>query len=523
MPDEKESLRDKVRGRKDRQLATNAARNIANEVKTWRNDWQEAADRWPWELLQNARDTAVSNKRMLKASFSLSGNRFIFAHDGGPFSFDDITALILGGSAKIYDSSALTGRFGTGFLVTHAISAKVSISGQSEDSSSFRVDFDRRGSQPEIEANIRCSEEQLDHTPNDLSVIAQFEYEELDAQGREVVKRGMDALDSLLPYVLCFNSAIAEVSIALPETSLTWVSERSNGNINSKVSVMRVRRIQGQQSQSFLVYEGREIDNSRFAALFREGSDGIVFAPPSPESLRIYKEFPLLRSAGVGLPVSWNASFDVDETRSVDFLGKDSGSKAHTLSEPEVGDTNQQLARSAISELADFLEYVGSLDCPNSYLAFQISLPTEQRLANSQFWKTGLASVAEMLKSRPLVKASKTEALIAPRNCYFISPMLSRANPGLRVNPIGFWSLVNRFTFLNLPVETISSDWTTIVDGWKSLGVSGITVWTVDDLTQRVRASKSVRDLAQDIGTDDVGAVGWIAEFWNWSLHYAKT
>src|SRR5689334_5121607 len=145
MSDEKESLREKVRARKDRQLATNAARNIANEVKTWRNAWQEAGDRWPWELLQNARDTAVSNKRVLKAGFLFKEDRFVFTHDGGPFNFDDITALILGGSARIYDSSALTGRFGTGFLVTHAISAKVSISGQSEDGSSFRVDFDRRG------------------------------------------------------------------------------------------------------------------------------------------------------------------------------------------------------------------------------------------------------------------------------------------------------------------------------------------------------------------------------------------
>src|SRR5690348_6652981 len=151
MSDEKESLREKVRARKDRQLATNAARNITNEVKRWSNAWQEAGDRWPWELLQNARDTAVSNKRTLKASFSFEGAHLIFTHDGGPFSFDDITALILGGSAKIYDSSALTGRFGTGFLVTHAISPRVSISGQSEGGSFFQMDFDRRGNQADIE------------------------------------------------------------------------------------------------------------------------------------------------------------------------------------------------------------------------------------------------------------------------------------------------------------------------------------------------------------------------------------
>jgi hypothetical protein len=41
---------------------------------------------------------------------------------------------------------------------------------------------------------------------------------------------------------------------------------------------------------------------------------------------------------------------------------------------------------------------------------------------------------------------------------------------------------------------------------------TGITVCTVEDLIKNARASKSVSEVAQDLGTDYSGAVGWIAE-----------
>ena len=41
---------------------------------------------------------------------------FIFEHDGAPFSLQELSALLSGGSSKEFESEETTGRFGTGFL-----------------------------------------------------------------------------------------------------------------------------------------------------------------------------------------------------------------------------------------------------------------------------------------------------------------------------------------------------------------------------------------------------------------------
>ncbi|HEY4846231.1 MAG TPA: hypothetical protein VIH87_00135, partial [Methylocella sp.] len=80
-----------------------------------------AAKRWPFELLQNAHDPGPrAGSKFVDVNFNAAGAAFIFQHNGRPFTGDDLAALLSGGSNKEYDDSAdTTGRYGTGFLVTH--------------------------------------------------------------------------------------------------------------------------------------------------------------------------------------------------------------------------------------------------------------------------------------------------------------------------------------------------------------------------------------------------------------------
>lgn len=103
--------------------------------------------RWPWELIQNAKDTVLkrtADQRKVNVVFKYfqdeSGRNVLrFKHDGDQFTDKAITGLIWKFSAEKRDEQITedglrrdkqsTGRFGTGFMTTHALSFVVDIVG----------------------------------------------------------------------------------------------------------------------------------------------------------------------------------------------------------------------------------------------------------------------------------------------------------------------------------------------------------------------------------------------------------
>ena len=104
--------------------------------------------RWPWELVQNAKDTVVKRAKkedrfvdvVIKYYHDSEGKKKLdFEHNGDQFTDKAITGLIWKFSAEkrneqftedgISRDKQSTGRFGTGFMTTHALSFTVDISG----------------------------------------------------------------------------------------------------------------------------------------------------------------------------------------------------------------------------------------------------------------------------------------------------------------------------------------------------------------------------------------------------------
>jgi len=124
----------KVKQKFQQQLYKNYARHIQAKIRDARSSPEDAGSRWPFELLQNAHDAGLRpGKNCIEVSIGWTpdGNshRLFFEHDGAPFSVDDITALQSGGSNKDFESEITTGRFGTGFLVTHVLSPRTRVMG----------------------------------------------------------------------------------------------------------------------------------------------------------------------------------------------------------------------------------------------------------------------------------------------------------------------------------------------------------------------------------------------------------
>ncbi len=103
-------------------------------------------NRWPWELVQNAKDTVVHrplDARYVDVKFRYfwgedGQKKLQFEHNGNQFTDKAITGLIWKFSAEKRDETTedglsrdkqSTGRFGTGFMTTHALSLTVDVSG----------------------------------------------------------------------------------------------------------------------------------------------------------------------------------------------------------------------------------------------------------------------------------------------------------------------------------------------------------------------------------------------------------
>ena len=108
---------------RENQLVRKDARQIRAHVDQARgDDTPGPSERWPFELTQNAHDPGARDGRdCVDICLSFDGRTVVYEHDGQPFTMDDLAALLSGGSSKDYESTETTGRFGTGFLVTHVL------------------------------------------------------------------------------------------------------------------------------------------------------------------------------------------------------------------------------------------------------------------------------------------------------------------------------------------------------------------------------------------------------------------
>ncbi len=99
-------------------------------VNQARSDTHGAGARWPFELTQNAHDPGFRDGQLgVNIALAFDGHMLLYEHDGRAFTMPDLAALLSGGSSKDFESAETTGRFGTGFLVTHVLSPRIGFTG----------------------------------------------------------------------------------------------------------------------------------------------------------------------------------------------------------------------------------------------------------------------------------------------------------------------------------------------------------------------------------------------------------
>ena len=469
------------------QLEKSEARHIITRVYEARNAPHVAGLRWPFELLQNALDAGPREGRdSVAISLQEEPGRIIFEHDGAPFSMDELAALLSGGSSKEFKSDETTGRFGTGFLVTHVLAERTSLRGLlsvDHGFEQFRLTLDRSGDEAAILENIeQCNDaiENAEFLPNPDGVpSARFEYP-IEGDGNFGI--GLQAFRTALPYLYGTRPRLGTVELLYRDGSIeSWSCGKPTiEELEDGIVVERLIQVRGVDTQrTYRINRFSVSDDSPAAALVltEQTDSGWTIVIPRDAEPRVYRQYPL-RASGF-LPVEFiiDGRFDPDPERSKVLMN----SRA------------KEAFSSAFNAAVTAARYSFSKAWGNRHLLARVSAPVSGFESDDteelDYWNSALRDFAERLARLPIIETTiGSLPATAEEGSYadFILPRLLGASSADETSVDRMWQLLSETTVLYPPLEEIAFDWSEIARGWRTLGLEPNQI-TIERLGDYVR------------------------------------
>lgn len=487
----------------------NEARRIRSRVTEARRNPHPASVRWPFELLQNALDAGPRDGRStITVCLRQQGSRVIFEHDGAPFTSIELAALLSGGSSKEFESDVTTGRFGTGFLVTHVLAERTRLKALLEvhkDYEQFDLVLDRGGDEDAILGNIQsCSASIRAATPVptlDGLPSASFEYLLTDD---DTLTLGIEALKQALPYLYVTRPSLGRVELEIGDnTTEVWTAGEmhlepfEDGQVEQRC--VRVER-NGVASADLRIYRFTiEAGTAGALVLVEQAQDNWNIRLPHPQAPRVYREYPLRGSGFLPIAFILDAKFEPDQERSRLLMG----------------DEDKRLVQEALAAAALGVRYAFSRKWTNSHLLANASDPgtafDPSDASERQWWVKQLAAFAGRLATLPIVECSGGFLpSIDPEGTRadFIIPRLLPDAGDDETSIDRMWSLMNAATDLYPPLRELALDWSGIATGWDGLGLQ-LDRCSVKGLADYVRADAQRLDELHLVGDK----TEWVARF----------
>lgn len=219
--------------------------------------------RWPWELVQNAKDTVVKRQNpedrfvdiIIKYYTDSNGEKKLyFEHNGDQFTNKAITGLIWKFSAEKRNEQTTedgltrdkqsTGRFGTGFMTTHALSLTVDVSGSlfHDDPEVMRnvsVDFTLHREGPDdmaykngVDLTERELDENMDNRPIPPGEIlpTRFTYHLNREASEKAAKMGIDNVRANAAQTMLFCPSVRSIKVIDDVNNVTFIIKRKNSD-----------------------------------------------------------------------------------------------------------------------------------------------------------------------------------------------------------------------------------------------------------------------------------------------------
>ena len=499
----------------DRESARrNDARRILRSVGLALDSLGASGVRWPFELIQNAHDFgAWDGEDLVEIEFCYEAQKLIVSHNGRIFSIPELKALLSGGSSKEFDGIGTTGRFGTGFLVTHAISTQVDVDGilQTADGQFeiFRIELNRPPHEAQILDNIKLTDQAFAAARPANGILdiptALFNYQHANP---DVVLAGLDRLEHTAPYLFATCEDLGEIRIRRPERTIVFRRDSLNR--------MESKYIDGFLLNKAIVAASDGAGTSRFAAmsilgkamdtegagnetdtpagllmvlkLSDGGEDCIVL--PEPGFPRIFVQFPISETGALPFNTIFESKFNPKPER--DGITMNPQDRA--------------LLSAALSALPSMVEFAVRSGWTNAHKLALIDVPTQALgseaagIEELDWWREVIGEAARTVASKSIVS---TYSGYLPAICddgesvSFLVPAAD-VTEQLSVDYESLYDLARRVIDVHLPNRTVARDWETIASRWSDIGLP-VSRMGLRELVDWVRtSSRTVSDLRID-------------------------
>ncbi len=492
------------------QLDRNEARRMWAPINQARGDTHGAGARWPFELTQNAHDPGARlglNGVNIRVLFD--GRTVVYEHDGKPFTMQDLAALLSGGSSKEIDSTETTGRFGTGFLVTHVLSLQIDFVGVLEAENGFEevsIHLDRSGDENRIFANTTECYQAIAEAPKlaglDDRATARFEF---NTDNPDAASIGIATFGKTAPYLYGTCEHLGSLSL------------RGTGQANSnfKPEAATERWIDGVhvRERLFTVYADdagsrtfkavrlrrQAVSLSSLVVLTERLDDGWRLCVPSDDLPKIFCRFPIRGSDFLPMNAIVDGRFDLRQERDRVLMKEEDKTQI-----TEALKLLPALVQLAINERWADAHKLARLGMPERAFGERLEQPLRD------WWRDNLSGVAKELAEMPIIQTS-AGMLKAVGPTPIASVVMAQFEVGPRQDEIDFariWQVASQLHDLHPPILEIASDWSAIASQWTELGVK----------VQRL-ALREIAERAQHGSTklDDlkvtVGAMDWLSRF----------
>ena len=480
------------------QTTQNDARRILQRVDAAQQNPTRAGARWPFELIQNAHDAGPRDgDDRVEIDFVLGEDSLVVSHTGKPFVAQELAALLSGGSSKEFDSEETTGRFGTGFLVTHAVSTRVDVDGvlaTKQGAEVFHIELVRDGNEDSIIENIEQANESLEDAEPALEVwfssksTASFVYHNPNS---DVVHWGLDRLEQTLPYLYATCSKLGQVRIErFGETVCYEPESQQQSDIGGFVldeTQVNISTTDGSRSVT-AVRLGNEGGNSALLTVLKHcGVDELQVSVPSQGFARLFLKFPVAGTDFLPLNVVVDGDFAISQER--DGIA--------------MNDADKTAISEALSALPLLIQHAVESGWRDAHKLAGLAAPSRPLSGQAEsgelkWWKDVVLQTATRTASKPLVLTDMgLLPALADGDRQFVSfpvPAIS-ASASECIDYGTYWAVVGDVTEINLPKIEVAESWGEIARQWDQTGVP-IDRLGLRELTERLKEKgESVSDL----------------------------
>ncbi len=299
------------------------AKRILEKIEGIPSDIEKLQRRWFWELLQNASDYNDEVEVVLE----FHKKKIVFKHNGKPFSPNDAENLIAPDSGKDEEDDSkkdTIGQFGTGFISTHVLSARIELTGvmkfeESNQHCSFRICLDRTGftdkeklkkSIIESSKGLSDSLESIDFMPGNFDTTFTYFLEDTlpGIRSGQAVEPGVTYIMDMLPYTLAFMPKVISVTLVnidvgyIDYSTRKFLQKRNGSNFLVDIETCRVpsAKVESMERQF-------SIETFREASVIVELNQGRVQAYPK-NLTKLFCSLPMIGTEDFASPIAINSN-----------------------------------------------------------------------------------------------------------------------------------------------------------------------------------------------------------------------